>query len=48
MDEQWEMYTKAFTVKIPHTLMADADIFEAFCDNEKDRIHLEKANPRPR
>lgn len=41
-----KMYTKPFTVKIPHTLMADADIFEAFCENEKDRIHLQNANPR--
>jgi hypothetical protein len=40
------MYTKPFTVKIAHTLLADADIFEAFCENEKDRIHLENANPR--
>jgi hypothetical protein len=37
-----EMYVKPFTVKIPHTLMADADIFEDFCENEKDRAHLGK------
>ena len=37
------MYTKPITLKIPHTIMADADIFESFCDNEKDRIHLENA-----
>jgi hypothetical protein len=37
------MYTKPITLKIPHTLMADADIFESFCDNEKDRVHLENA-----
>ncbi|HMD49596.1 MAG TPA: hypothetical protein VKG79_10880 [Bryobacteraceae bacterium] len=37
-----QMYTKPFTVKIPHNLMADADIFEDSCDNEKDRIHLGK------
>ena len=36
------MYTKPFTVKIPHNLMADADIFEDFCENEKDRVHLGK------
>ena len=42
-----KMYTKPFTIKIPHTLMADADIFESFCENEKDREHLQKANPRP-
>jgi hypothetical protein len=40
------MYTKPITLKIPHTIMADADIFESFCDNEKDRVHLENANPR--
>jgi hypothetical protein len=37
-----EMYTKPFTINIPHNLMADADIFEDFCDNEKDRPHLGK------
>jgi hypothetical protein len=36
------MYTKPITMNIPHTLMADADIFESFCDNE-DRVHLENA-----
>jgi hypothetical protein len=41
-----EMYTKPFTVKVPHTLLADQDIFEMFCENEKDRIHLQNANPR--
>jgi hypothetical protein len=41
-----ESYTKAFTVKIPHTLMADQDIFEMFCENEKDRVHLQNAKPR--
>jgi hypothetical protein len=45
----WEMtfddpvyYTKPFTIKVPHDLMADADIYEMFCENEKDRIHLPK------
>jgi hypothetical protein len=37
-----EMYTKPFTIKIPHNLLADADIFEDFCENEKDRAHLGK------
>jgi len=38
-----EMYTKPFTVKIPHELLPDADIFEMFCnENEKDRAHLGK------
>jgi hypothetical protein len=38
-----QMYTKPFTIKIPHELLADADIFEMFCnENEKDRAHLGK------
>lgn len=37
-----KMYTKPFTIRIPHNLMADADIFEDFCENEKDRVHLGK------
>jgi hypothetical protein len=37
-----KMYTKPFTVKIPHDLVADNDIFEMFCENEKDRAHLQK------
>jgi hypothetical protein len=38
-----EMYTRPFTVKIPHDLIADGDIFEMFCnDNEKDRVHMRK------
>jgi hypothetical protein len=40
--EDPKMYTKPFTIRIPHNLMADADIFEDFCENEKDRIHLGK------
>lgn len=41
-------YTKAYTVRIPHTLLADADIFEMFDENEKDcaRIKIEDL-PRP-
>ena len=36
-------YTKPFTLKIPHDLLADSDIFEMFCnENEKDRAHLQK------
>ena len=42
-----KMYTKPITLNVPHTLLADADIFESFCENERDRVHLEKANPRP-
>jgi hypothetical protein len=34
------MYTKPFTVKIPHELVPDADVFENFCENEKDLSHL--------
>jgi hypothetical protein len=37
------MYTKPFTIKVAHNLLADGDIFESFCDqNEKDRAHLVK------
>ena len=36
------MYNKPFTVKIPHDLVPDTDIFEMFCENEKDRVHLKK------
>jgi hypothetical protein len=38
--EDPKMYSKPFTIKIPHDLMADADIFEMFCENEKDRAHI--------
>ena len=45
----WEMtfddpklYTRPFTIKVPYELMADADIFEQFCENEKDSVHLPK------
>jgi hypothetical protein len=34
------MYTKPFTIKVPHDLLADSDIFESFCENERDRAHL--------
>ena len=37
-----QTYTKPITIKVPHTLMADADVFESFCENEKDRSHLQK------
>jgi hypothetical protein len=37
------MYTKPFTIKVPHDLLADADVFESFCNqNEKDSSHLRK------
>lgn len=38
-----KMYTKPFTINVPHDLLADSDIFEMFCnENEKDRVHLQK------
>jgi hypothetical protein len=38
-----KFYTKPFTIKVPHNLLPDTDIFEMFCnDNEKDRVHLLK------
>jgi hypothetical protein len=38
-----QFYTKPFTIKVPHNLMADSDVFEAFCfENEKDRAHMGK------
>ena len=38
-----KMYTKPFTIKVPHDLLPDSDIFEMFCnENEKDRAHLQK------
>ncbi len=38
-----ETYTKPFTIKVPHELLADADIFEMYCnENEKDQAHLGK------
>ena len=40
------MYTKPFTIVVPHDLLADADIFEMFCENEKDRVHIQNATPR--
>ena len=38
-----QTYTKPFTIKIPHELLPDTDIFEMYCnENEKDRVHLGK------
>jgi hypothetical protein len=38
-----QMYTRPFTIKVPHDLLADSDIFESFCtENEKDGAHLGK------
>jgi hypothetical protein len=39
------MYTKPFTLTVPHNLLADADIFEMFCENEKDSVHIRNGNP---
>jgi hypothetical protein len=36
-----KMYRKPFTIKVPHNLLPDSDIFESYCaENEKDRVHL--------
>jgi len=35
-------YTRPFTIKVPHDLVADNDIYELFCENEKDRVHMRK------
>ena len=41
--EDPKMYTKPFTIKVPHNLLADSDIFEMFCnENEKDGPHMQK------
>jgi hypothetical protein len=37
-----KMYSKPFTVRIPHDLLADSDIFEMYSENEKDCAHLGK------
>ena len=38
-----QLYKRKFTVKIPHELVPDNDIFEMFCgQNEKDRVHMVK------
>lgn len=37
-----KIYTRAFTVRVPHTLLADADIFEMYPDNEKDCAHMKR------
>jgi hypothetical protein len=37
-----KMYTRPFTIKVPHELLPDQDIFEMFCtEDEKDRAHLQ-------
>jgi hypothetical protein len=34
------MYTKPFTIKFTYELLADSDVFENICENEKDRAHV--------
>jgi hypothetical protein len=38
-------YTRPFTVRIPHDLLADADIFEMISENEKDCAHMGAKKP---
>src|SRR5215470_8567065 len=33
-------YTRPFTIRVPHNLLADADIFEMVSENEKDCAHI--------
>ena len=33
-------YTQPWTVRIPHTLDAGTDLFEMYCENEKDQEHM--------
>lgn len=40
--EDLKLYTKPFTVHIPHNLRADEDIFEMFPENEKDCARIGK------
>jgi len=38
-----ENYTRPFTIKIPHDLIPDNDIYEMFCnENERDGVHLKQ------
>jgi len=34
-----QMYIKPFTIKFIYDLLADSDVFENICENEKDRAH---------
>ena len=40
--EDPQMHTRPFTIKVPHELLADGDVFESFCENEKDGAHLKQ------
>lgn len=33
-------FQRPFTIKVPHYLQPDADVFENFCENEKDAVHM--------
>jgi hypothetical protein len=35
-----KFYTRPFTVRVPHNLLADQDIFEMYSENEKDCGHI--------
>jgi hypothetical protein len=37
-----KFYTRPFSVRIPHDLLADGDVFEMFPENEKDCAHIGK------
>jgi hypothetical protein len=37
-----KMYSRPFTIRVPHDLLADSDIFEMFPENEKDCAHMGK------
>ena len=37
-----KLYTRPFTIRVPHHLMADDDIFETFPENERDCAHIKK------
>jgi len=39
-------YTRPFTIRVPHNLLADEDIFEMFNENEKDCAHIGKAQTK--
>src|SRR5215467_13644301 len=39
-------YTRPFTIRVPHNLLADEDIFEMFPENEKDCSHIRGAQAK--
>jgi hypothetical protein len=36
------MYKRPFSVTVPYSLLADSDIFESFCEKEKDIAHIQR------